>query len=539
MSISYPNLPGIEVAINDGGLILPEDGTTESVLLIAPCTKVDAPTEPALIRQSPDGITYFGDYTDKNGVVNPIMAGWKASFEGGSRRTYLMAVNGEGADAAAKTKSAFLKLHELFFGILADFTVDNVVIKDYYADVETGALIASDFPTPEDQESFPNVAGVMKYAYKVGSAAISLPVTITTGTADSFTLNDGSADETFTLTAKVYDGTTGKTLEDLAAALQTVIVAQTGFENFKVVAEGNIISILGDKAFTYKAGASSDASAVLKFTAGTVAAKTRHEQGTLYVGNFAELLKDYCEDQTINHNTVKGFIGTSAPTTNSLTDVKAHVDRLVALNNEYSGHVSVVAGPELAYNIPGKSSVYYTNGVVTYAALISTLKPESAPTNKLVGGVAGMNYNLSLRQLNALSGNKFVSFRLKNGSIAVTDGITTAPNIVVGGVVNKSDYTRLSTLRITHAAINLVREVADPFVGEPNGLPQRNALNSAINAGLKAMQSAGAIVDFRFSVIQDRSASVLGQSKVSLILVPAFENQKISVDVSLRPSLDN
>lgn len=538
MSISYPNLPGIEVTVNDGGLILPQDGTTESVLVIAPCTKADAPTEPVLARQSADGVAYFGDYTDKNGVVNPIMAGWKASFEGGSRNTSLLALNGEGADAAAKTKSAFLKMHELFFGILADYTVDNVVIKDYFADVETGALVASDFTNPEDQESFPNVAGVMKYAYKVSSVTLTYPITIATGTADSFVVNSGT-DTTLTLTAKSYDGTSGKTFDDLATDMQTAIVAKTGLENFKVIVEGGKLSIIGDKAFTYKAGTAGDASTVLKITAGTVGTKARHDEGTLYVGNFAELLKDYCEDQTINHNTVKGFIGTSAPTTNSLTDVKANVDRLVALNNEYSGHVSVVAGPELAYNVPGKSGVYYANGVVTYVALVSTLKAESATTNKVVGGVAGMNYNLSLRQLNALSGNKFVSFRVKNGAISVTDGITTAPDIIVGGVINKSDYTRLSTLRITHAAINLVREIADPYVGEPNGLPQRNSLNAAVNAGLKAMQSAGAIIDFRFSITQDRTSTVLGQSKISLILVPAFENRKISVDVSLRPSLDN
>lgn len=537
MSISYPNLPGIEVAVQDGGLILPEDGTTESVLIIAPCTKADAPSEPVLARQSADAVSYFGDYTDKNGTVNPLVAAWKASFEGGNRRTYLLPLNGVGADAAAKTKDAFMKLHELFFGILADFTVDNVLVKDYFADTETGALVAADFANPDDVESFPNVAGVAKYAYKVTGQSLSYPVAITTGVHDTFVLNAG-ADTTFTLTAKAYDGTTGSTLDDLATDIKAEITGNAGFANFNVVVEGNAIVILGDKAFTYKAGATADASSTLKLTANTVAVKARHEQGTLYVGNFAELLKDYCEDQTINHNTVKGFIGASAPTTNSLTDVKANVDRLVALSNEYSGHVSVVAGPELAYQVPGKASIYYANGLVTYAALVSTLKPESAPTNKPVGGVVGMNYNLSLRQLNALSGNKYVSFRVKNGAVYVTDGITTAPDIVVGGLVNKSDYTRLSTLRITHAAINLIREIADPFVGEPNGTPQRNALNSAVTAGLNAMKSAGAIVDYRFTIVQDRTSSVLGQSKVSLILVPAFENRKISVDVSLRPSLN-
>jgi hypothetical protein len=531
---NYPNLPGIEVAVQDGGLILPEDGTTESMLIIGACSKEAAPTDPVLVRQSSDAIAYFGNYTDKNGAVNPIVAAWKAAFEGGNRRTYLMSVNGVGADEAAKTKDAYLKLHDALFGRLADFTVDNVVLKDLFADKETSALVAADFSNPEDVENFPNVGGVVKYAYKVeGTDVLGYPVAITATTADSIIINDG-ADKTLTLSAVTYDGTTGKTFEDLVADINTELASLT-LTGFKAILEDGKISILGDKAFTLKAGT---ANAALDLPAtDTVAVKGRHEQGTIYVGNFAELLKDYCEDQTINHNTVKGFVGVSSPTTNSLSDVKAKVDALVALNNEYSGHVSVIAGPELGYSVPGKSTTYYANGVITYVALVSTLAAQSAPTNKPVGGIIGMNYNLSLRQLNALSGAKYVSFRLKNGGVYVTDGITTAPDIVVGGQVNKSDYTRLSTLRITHAAINLIREIADPFVGEPAGLPQRNALNAAIQSGLTAMRNAGAITDFRFTLVQERGSGVLGQSKITLQLVPAFETRKISVDVSLRPLL--
>jgi hypothetical protein len=534
MSISYPNLPGIEVSAQDGGLILPEDGTTESLLIIAPSTATEVPADPTLARQSSDAVTYFGAFTDKNGVVNPITAAWKAAFEGGNRRTYLLAVNGEGADAAAKTKSAFLKMHNLFFGILADFTIDNIALRDYFADKETTVLTAADFTNPEDVANFPNVGGVLKYGFKVASTALSYPVTIATGTSDSFVLNIGT-DKTVTIGPKVYDGTSGKTFADLAADIKEDLTAAAGLENFNVLIEENKLVILGDTAFTYKVGTAGDATAALKMTADAVAVKTRHDEGTLYVGNFAELLKDYCEDQTINHNTVKGFIGVSAPLSTTLTDIKTAVDAAVALNNEYSGHLSVTAGPELAYSVPGKSGYYYANGAVTYAALVSTLPAQSAPTNKAVSGVAGLAYNLSLRQLNSLSGNKYVSFRFKNGGVYVTDGITTAPDIVIGNQTNKSDYTRLSTLRITHAAINMIRQVSEPFIGEPSGVPQRNALNSALNSGFIGMRSAGAVSDYAFTVTQ--AGSQIGQTKITVQLVPAFENTKISVDVSLRPLL--
>lgn len=522
----YPNLPGIEVSVRDGGLILPDEGTTESMLLIAPCTKVGAPTEPRLARQSTDVETNFGAYTSANGTVNPIAAAWKAAFEGGNRRTYLLALQG------ATDKEKFLNLHNLFFGILADFSVDNVVLKDVYADGETTVLTSADFTNPEDVANFPNVAGILKYAYVLESAGSHVAqTTITADTNDSFVINTGS-DQAITLAAGTY------TLEELAQEVEDSISGVTGLENFKAIVEGGKIVILGDKAFTYKAGVK-DATSDLKFTAGAAGVKGRHEQGPIYVGNFAELLKDYCEDQTINHNTVKGFIGVKSPVSYSLTDIKAYVDALAVANNEYSGHVSVVTGPELAYQVPGKATAYFTNGVVTYAALVTTLAPESATTNKPISGIAGIAYNLSLRQLDALSGNKFVSFRLKNGAIYVTDGVTTAPDLLVGGVVQPSDFTRLSTLRITHAAINLVREVADPFVGEPAGMPQRNALNAAIKSGLEKMKEAGAIQDYRFTVVQERGAGVLGQSRITLQLVPAFETKKIAVDVSLTPLLSS
>lgn len=528
MSLSYPNLPGIEVSMADGGLILPDEGSTESMLIIAPSAKVGAPTEPKLARESTDAVSGFGSYVDTTGVVNAITAAWKAAYDAGNRRTFLLAL--EGADEKAK----FLNLHSLFFGILADFTVDNVVLKEVFADKETPVLAKTDFVNPEDIENFPNVGGVVKYAYTVSSnGSHPTSTSIVATTSDSLIVTTGSGagtDNPVTIAAGNYG------IEELAIEIETGIKAVAALENFRVIVESGKLIILGDVPFSIKSGVK-DALVVTKFTAGTTAKKSRHEQGVIFVGNFAELLKDYCEDQTINHNTVKGFLGVTPPTSYSLSDIKAYVDRLAVIENEYSGHVNVVTGPEIGYTLPGKASQYYTNGVVTYAALVTTLNPESATTNKPVTGISGIAYNLSLRQLNALSGNKFVSFRLKNGAVYVTDGVTTAPDLMVGGGMQKSDYTRLSTLRITHAAINLVRQIADPFVGEPANVPQRNALNAAIKSGLEKMREAGAIQDYRFSLVQERGAGVLGQARITLQLVPAFETKKISVNVSLVPLL--
>ena len=93
-------------------------------------------------------------------------------------------------------------------------------------------------------------------------------------------------------------------------------------------------------------------------------------------------------------------------------------------------------------------------------------------------------------------------------------------------------------MRITQAAIALIRQIADPYIGEPNGMPQRNALNAAIRGGLEGMKAVGAIADYRFTITSTPRQSILGQSMIHLELVPAFEMRKISVDVSLRAMLE-
>lgn len=513
----FNNLPGINVNIADGGLILPEDASTESMLIIAPSIEVNAPKEPVLVRESNDLVTYgFGGFTDAKGNVNPISAAWKAAFEGGNRQTYLMALEG------STTTEKFANLQDSLFGILADFAVDHVVAVGVYADEEAD-VTSGDMLNAEDQANFPNVPGVLKYGYVVkASDVVSTPVTVTLGSNDTIVLNNGS-DVTLTLTPGDYNSAEELVAEinvELAGALPGAVA---------VVEDGMLVIVAGEE-FTTGASTLDE----VNLDAGVTAVKKRHQNGSIYAGNFAKVLADFAETQTLNFNASVSYIGTKGPSGNSLTQVKAHVDRLMNLENDYSGYVQVVAAPELGYQIPNVASLYYTNGVVTYAALVSTLRAESAPTNKMVMGVSSVHYNLSLRQLNNLTGKKFVTFRVKNGRVVVTDGCTTAPDLVVSGQKRASDFARLSTLRITTAASQLVREICEPFIGEPNRMPQYNALNAAIKGGLEAMKQQGAINDYRFTVVA--RGVTLNEAVVTLELIPAFELRKIAINVSLRPN---
>jgi hypothetical protein len=499
----YPNLPGIEVQIADGGLILPEDTTTESLLIIAPSVKVDAPKEPVLVRQSSDLTTNgFGAFVE-GGVVNPIAAAWKAAFEGGNRRTYLMSLGKfnvetgevEDVDAMAMTdEDKFVFLQNTFFGILADFPVNHVALVGVFADKE--ASLAS---LPALSE------GVIHEFFVEGDVAL----TITAGTNDTIAVEGAS----LTLAAKTYAS---------ASALQAEVekeIATAGLD-LKVAILGNKIRISRATAFALEVGTNA-----FGLVAGDATEKT--------AGNFALLAGQFAENQTLNHTATIAYVGASAPSGNTLSQVKTNVDRLLKLSNQYSGYVSVVASPELGYVLPGRSDLYFTNGVVTYAALVSTLRAESAPTNKRVYGVAGIHYNLSLRQLNELTGAKYVTFRLKGNQVVVTDGCTTAPDYYLGGTKQASDFARLSTLRITQAASQLVREVTESFIGEPNRMPQYNSMNATIKGALEGMKAAGAIMDYRFTVVN--RGGTLSEAVVTLELIPAFEMKKVTVNVSLKP----
>ena len=487
----YPNLPGIEVQIADGGLILPEDTTTESLLIIAPSLKVDAPKQPVLVRQSSDLETNgFGGFVIA-GVVNPIAAAWKAAFEGGNRRTYLMAIDG------TTDVEKFEFLQDAMFGILADFPVDHVALVGVFADKE---VTLSTLPALSE--------GVINEHFVEGNVEL----TITGATNDVIAVDVDGSVKTLTLAAATYTEAT------LQAEIEKE-VAEAGLD-LKVLVKDGKVRLSRATAFALAAGT----------TAFGLAAGEANEK---IAGNFALLAGQYAENQTLNNASTVAYVGASAPSGNTLAQVKTNVDRLNSINNQYSGYVSVVASPELGYILPGRSDLYFTNGVVTYAALVSTLRAESAPTNKRVYGVAGIHYNLSLRQLNQLTGNKYVTFRLKGNQIVVTDGCTTAPDYYMGGQKQSSDFARLSTLRITQAASQLIREVTESFIGEPNRMPQYNSMNATIKGALEGMKAAGALYDYRFTVVS--RGGTLSEAVVTLELVPAFEMKKVSVNVSLKP----
>ena len=227
------------------------------------------------------------------------------------------------------------------------------------------------------------------------------------------------------------------------------------------------------------------------------------------------------------------FVATSSqqmPVNYASGDVKDalgnHVDlgayiSVVASNLAASNTAAYVLNPTLGW--------YNSGGAAAYAGMISALPSQSAPTNKVIQGETLLN-GLSESQANSLCGSRYVTFISKPRGLVCASAMTGAYNI---SAYYRSDFVRLSTVRIVHDAINYIRQVGDPFIGNANGAAQRNALYTAINNALASMQTAGALTRYNFTLYASPTDQVLGNVNVQLVLVPAFELQTITVTVSL------
>jgi len=264
--------------------------------------------------------------------------------------------------------------------------------------------------------------------------------------------------------------------------------------------------------------------------------------------NFASQLALACAVISHRNHATNGMIATSSPDEAGLAAVQAHVKNLLAAKNDYfmrdrAGNVlkdndgrnidlgrfiSVVAGPDVILN-NNRTGAYADNSVSGYGGFVSQLPIQSGPTNKVVAYAKGLRFSYSNSQLDALTAARYVTLRMKDGSVAVVDGPTAAQA--------NSDYTRVSTSRVVKEVVNELRKVCDPYIGEPNEIPQRNAMSAAISKRFGQLVDAGIMVDYDFLIISTPQMQLMGESQIELTIVPPQELRQITTIVGLKPSL--
>ena len=170
------------------------------------------------------------------------------------------------------------------------------------------------------------------------------------------------------------------------------------------------------------------------------------------------------------------------------------------------------------------STGYISTVASSYAGMIATLRPQSAPMNKAIKGLRLIR-QLRASKLDQLAGVRIVSLVNKPKGLVVTDSPTAARPA--------SNYRRLTTVRIVKSVVQTVRDTADPFLGEPNSPQQQQALKSLLETALKNRVLDGSLRRFDFDVTATAQQRVLGQMVIDMVLVPNFEVQFIPLTITL------
>lgn len=213
-----------------------------------------------------------------------------------------------------------------------------------------------------------------------------------------------------------------------------------------------------------------------------------------------------------------GFIATDDGWQDGV-QLKDRNDHLVDIGK----YMSIVPAYTVMSN-PTHATAYVANGAARFIGFVTTLSPKSAPTNKVIPGVR-LPFRVSVAKLDALAGMRYTMFQAKSKGNVVSDAPTAArPD---------SDYTRLSTVRIVKAAIDVIRAVADPFIGEALDGARIAALDTAIDRGLVVLKKEGFLQRADANVVATVSERVQGKANVELILVPAYELRQLSVWIAL------
>lgn len=225
---------------------------------------------------------------------------------------------------------------------------------------------------------------------------------------------------------------------------------------------------------------------------------------------------------------VKPFIGATADGLGGMTpaDVASHLalsSNLTtrSLIGDTGIYLSIVATELKPLGYPTEYG--YANGACAYAGHIAQLDSWSSPTGKAIVNVEQLRYNPTRSQQQILVDKAIVPVAVDYNRVPTwVDAMTYSKDT--------SDYTRLTTLRIIFDAVQMVRQVAQKFVGEGSTLALRNALETAITAGLRGMQQEGALLasDFEVTYAPRESKAI-----VDLVLTPAFELRNIEVRVSV------
>lgn len=197
--------------------------------------------------------------------------------------------------------------------------------------------------------------------------------------------------------------------------------------------------------------------------------------------------------------------------------------------------IRIVAGPDMLF-MSDSLGVHHAFNAVAVCAAQTVSKSQSSLANKKIPGSNGLRYRFSKPQLDKITGAGIITFMQKfdnrgntlSGAYCVDSMTAARPG---------SDYVRTTTCEVVRDCVDDIREVADPFLGEPITVEQKNALASSIAKRLGIRKDQGVIFDYSFQIISTPQDQVLGKAKIELTIVPPQELRELTTVVGLSPTL--
>lgn len=587
----YTNLPGLKVTLQDKNLILPSanEAQTGTVLCIAPIWELDgknnAPDDENVnpvydvvtIRKS-DDLVYngFGQFT----TTNPMARLWKQAVDTGASIVKVVRLHGK------TLEERYIGLHNILT-VLTDYDeYDVIVVGGLYADSRMFATIedpaklliaqrlmlmsainADEILTWTAQTDAAVAKGTVNSveAYVLTKTFVDLDSIVVAGEGIAFTAHPADAYSNFpyltgvtgspdTLSVTynyVADATTIDSI-DLAKTLTrkvstTILAADIATSGSPLVLEatangvttytldlsdieeytdydGNTVTIVDSNGELVMSGIG------YEISAGVVTFFREPANWTVTFGitsycDFGAQVASFLEQVNARGKQALGVMAMQPIASATLKNIKDYVNGLPLA--QYSKYLQMISGPQLIFQL--NTVIYKDTWQGAYAGMVAVLPSYRDPLSKPIPGVIKQEYQLSQMQALALLNKHYVFARRSNQYVVCSDAVTTAED--------GSDFARLTTIRIVNESVALVREIADPYIGQPNSPEIRAGLETAIKNGLDGMVKAGAIKGYRFAILATAADQLQGSMNIMLEIEPVFAIREIRLSVAVRPGL--
>lgn len=260
--------------------------------------------------------------------------------------------------------------------------------------------------------------------------------------------------------------------------------------------------------------------------------------------NFARQLAQHCMYTSLKTAPTHGIMGVSILLDTNLDSIANKVDNLMSLRLESllvakkDKGTNLLDRNNMPYPVGRKISIivgqypvttddnytYVSNMASGYAGMISTLPLDQSSTCQPID-IPNPMYELTNYQLGALTQAGFVTVKQSySKGWVITDGITMAPA--------GSEYKRLSASRITDGVEEIIRKVAEPFIGKQNNLTNQNALRAAIKSELDKIKDK-LIAGYDFKLITDKQIERLGRIDIDFRILPIYEIKEVRANITV------